>query len=126
MLSVQQSLQHLRNNNAKAPYLQTTSKQVNTANYSKISPLARDAPLHLHGAACCFVQNHIVERMWCEINSRINYPIKAVLVELMEAGEIDIDNSLHVFCVSWFTVKVAFVGINLFFKSWNNHPIPGN
>lgn len=75
---------------------------------------------------CFCLQNHIVERMWCEINLRINYPIKAVLVELTEAGDINIDDPLHLFCVSWVTIKVAFVGVTLFVKSWNNHPIPGN
>ena len=71
------------------------------------------------------LQNHIVERIWAEVNPRINYPVKAILVELMEAGDIDIDNPLHLFCVSWVTIRVVSTGVELFIKSWNNHPIPG-
>lgn len=29
------------------------------------------------------------------------------------------------FCGSWFAIKVAGVGIELFVASWNEHPIPG-
>ena len=72
------------------------------------------------------MQNHIVERMWSEVNSRVNYPIKAVLIEMVDNEEISLDNSLHLFCISWFTIKVAFVGANLFVNSWNHHSIPGN
>ena len=60
--------------------------------------------------------------MWCEINVRVNYPIKAILVDLMDKGEINLDCPLHLFCTSWLSLKVAFVGIKLL---WNHHPIPG-
>lgn len=45
--------------------------------------------------------------MWSEINPRVNYPIKAILVEMIENADINIDNSLHLFCVSWFAIKVV-------------------
>ena len=63
--------------------------------------------------------------MWCEINVRVNYPIKSVLVDLLDKGEIKTDDPLHLFCISWISTRVASVGIDLFIKSWNNHPIPG-
>lgn len=63
--------------------------------------------------------------MWSEINPRVNYPIKAILVEMIENADINIDNSLHLFCVSWFAIKVASVGVELFRRAWNHHPIPG-
>ena len=59
--------------------------------------------------------------MWSEIN----YPIKAVLIEMMEKGQLNMDDRLHLFCVSWLSVRVYFVGIQLFLKSWNHHTIPG-
>ena len=71
------------------------------------------------------MQNHIVERMWSEINVRVNYLIKSILVDLVDKGEINPDYSLHYFCISWLCTRVSFVGIELFIKSWNNHPIPG-
>lgn len=63
--------------------------------------------------------------MWSEVNSRVNYPIKAILVEMTEKGQLNMDDSLHLFCASWISAKVSFVGIELFVKSWNHHPIPG-
>lgn len=72
-----------------------------------------------------FLQNHIVERIWSEVNSRVNYPIKATLVEMMESGDINVEDPLHMFCTSWFIIRVAFVGVELFLNSWNYHPIPG-
>lgn len=69
----------------------------------------------------------MVERIWVEVNTslRVNYPVKAVLLEMLEQGDINLDDSLHKFCTSWFSIKVVSVGIDLFIKSWNNHPIPG-
>lgn len=96
MIFIQQKLAHFRNNVDKQPFLQTSSKK-----------------------------NHIVERMWSEVNSRVNYPIKAVLVEMVENGQLNMDDSLHLFCASWLSTKVSFVGIELFVVSWNHHPIPG-
>lgn len=64
--------------------------------------------------------------MWSEVNVRVNYPIKAVLVELVDSEEINMEDILHLFCVSWLSIKVAFVGIELFIKSWNHHSIPGS
>lgn len=64
--------------------------------------------------------------MWSEVNARVNYPIKAVLVEMVERGQLNMDDNLHLFCASWLSTRVSFVGIELFVKSWNHHPIPGN
>ena len=34
-------------------------------------------------------QNHRVERMWSEVNQRINYPVKRILVQMEGSDEID-------------------------------------
>ena len=60
-----------------------------------------------------------------EVNNRINYPIKSVLVDMLQRQEIDMDNPMHQYCVSFFSINVVNVGISLFINSWNNHPIPG-
>lgn len=91
MLSVQQALSSLRRNGSKAPYIQTSSKK----------------------KKCKLMQNHIVERMWSEINTRVNYPIKTILVGLLDDEQISMDNPLHFFAVSWLSIRVAFVGIKL-------------
>ena len=63
--------------------------------------------------------------MWVEVNSRVNYPIKSTLLSMVESGDLSLDSELTQYCVSWFGVHVAGVGISLFVHSWNEHPIPG-
>ena len=72
-----------------------------------------------------FFQNHCVERMWVEINGRVNYPLKACLIEMQERNEINMDSEHVKFCVSWFTIRVSNVGTTLAVQAWNAHPIPG-
>jgi len=71
------------------------------------------------------LQNHTVERMWVEINGRVNYPIKSALIGMQQRGEIDLDSPAHQFCTSWFTLRVASAGCALAVQAWNNHPVPG-
>ena len=67
----------------------------------------------------------MVERIWVEVNARVNYPIKDALISMMENRDFSLDDDLDKFCVSWFAIKVAAVGIAVFVASWNEHPIPG-
>ena len=69
--------------------------------------------------------NHRVERMWPEINRRINYPVKRVLVEMEANGEINMNDDVQKFCVSWTTITVLQPGIHNFILAWNSHRIPG-
>ena len=43
--------------------------------------------------------NHRVQRYWPEVNQRINYPIKRVVIEMERCGEIDMSNGLTKFCL---------------------------
>ena len=67
----------------------------------------------------------MVERIWVEVNARVNYPIKDALISMMENRDFSLDDDLDKFCVSWFAIKVAAVGIAVFVASWNEHSIPG-
>lgn len=67
----------------------------------------------------------MVERIWVEVNARVNYPIKCVLIDMMESGDFSLEDDQDKFCVSWFAIQVAAVGVELFVASWNEHPIPG-
>ena len=66
----------------------------------------------------------MVERIWGEVNARVNYPMKEVLIEMMENGDFLLDDELDKHCVSWFGIQVASVGIEIFVSSWNEHSIP--
>ena len=74
------------------------------------------------------MQNHAVERIWVEVNKRVNYPIKKVLVSMEDEGLISTEcqqDPLHCFCVSWFTLHVVREGTELAIAAWNNHAVPG-
>ena len=47
-----------------------------------------------------FLWNHTVERIWVEVNGRVNYPIKTCLISMEENLQFNMDNSMHRFCVS--------------------------
>ena len=67
----------------------------------------------------------MIERIWVELNSRVNYPVKSAFIAMAERGDIDVGNDLHKFCVSSFTIQVTSVGIELLVRAWNSHPILG-
>ena len=71
------------------------------------------------------IQNHTIERLWVEVNARVNYPVKTVLVKMLECGDISSEDLMVQYCVSWFAIQVCNVGVSMFVMSWNSHPIPG-
>ena len=70
-------------------------------------------------------QNHRAERIWPEINQRVNYPVKRILVEMENSEEINMGDETTKFCVSWVTIKVIEVALRTFIQAWNSHRIPG-
>ena len=66
-----------------------------------------------------------MERIWVEINTGVNYPVKACLIGMEECGEIDLESSMQKICVSWFAIHVCCVGTKLAVQAWNEHTIPG-
>ena len=58
------------------------------------------------------------------MNIRVNYPIKESFIRMMENGDISMNDQMCRFSVSWYTLRVANIGIGLLISSWNEHPIP--
>ncbi|XP_065896313.1 uncharacterized protein [Dysidea avara] len=87
LLFVQEWLSHFRSNTRKYPHCRSTSKQ-----------------------------NHAVERIWVEVNSRINYPIKTVLVHMEQRDEINLTDDHVKYCVSWFVIRVTQAGTRYWCK----------
>ena len=48
-------------------------------------------------------QNHRAERIWPEVNQRINYPIKRLLITMENNEEISMGDEVTRFCISWVT-----------------------
>lgn len=70
-------------------------------------------------------QNHCAERIWPEINQRVNYPLKRVLIDMENNEEINMGDELVKFSVSWVTIRVMEGAIKNFIHAWNCHRIPG-
>ena len=68
-----------------------------------------------------FPQNHTVERIWPEVNHRVNYPIKRKLIEMEENNEVDMT------CLRTSSVShlCAHMLLHTFVQAWNSHPIAG-
>ena len=96
ILAVQNHLASLRTRHDHPAYMQTTS-----------------------------TNNHRVERLWPEINRRVNYPIKEILVNMEASSLINMQDETTKFCVSWTTIQVASVGLIQFIQAWNSHRIDG-
>ena len=43
---------------------------------------------------------------------------------MQDAGDINMDDEVDKFCISWFTIRVAIVGTSAVVKAWNVHRIP--
>lgn len=70
-------------------------------------------------------QNLTIERIWPEVNHRVNYPIKLKLIEMETQNYIDLTSPTVKFCVSFVSVNVAACGLKIFVEAWNSHPITG-
>ena len=73
---------------------------------------------------CFLKQNHPAERIWVEVNQRVNYPTKQALNALIEVDQLNMDDPIVRFCLSWLTMRVCQVGIKCCVLAWNNHFIP--
>ena len=60
------------------------------------------------------LQNLTVKRLWPQVNSRVNYPIKQILVKMEEDEMIDISDPVTLFCVSFITINMSAIGMERF------------
>ena len=68
--------------------------------------------------------NPIIERIWVELNRRVTYPVKRVIVSLDVQGIINMDCPVIKYAVSVVLMRVCKVGMTRMILAWNSHLIP--
>ncbi len=51
--------------------------------------------------------------------------IKQVLIDMENNEEVDMNDEITKFCVSWVTISVMACAVHTFITAWNSHRIPG-
>jgi hypothetical protein len=69
-------------------------------------------------------QNHVVERLWVEVNRFVNYPLKTVLTPMVNDDEIDLNDPVDRYVISQSSLELAEIGRNRFVRAWNSKDIP--
>ena len=54
--------------------------------------------------------NHIIERVWVEVNQRVTYPIKQIIVEMDDQHVVNMESDTERSCVSNILRRVCMVG----------------
>ena len=68
--------------------------------------------------------NHIIERIWVEVNQRVSYLIKRIITELDDQHVVNMENDIERFCVSIVLRRICMVGLKRMVAAWNSHTIP--
>ena len=64
-------------------------------------------------------RNYVAVKIWPEVNSRENYPIKLAMNDIVERNNIDVLDPVMKHCISWVTMYVSKPGIEHFVRTWN-------
>ena len=91
-LFIQEKLRENRGNLLVAPYRQTTSRE-----------------------------NHVIERIWVELNHRVSYPLKRAMSHMVNEEMIDMESDIVKFCISTVLMKFCEIGMRHFIEAWNFH-----
>ena len=67
-----------------------------------------------------------IERLWFDINERVNYPIKIAMQDLVNEDQLDLGDELHKLVLSHILVPLASKGMEIVVNSWNLRVVEKN
>lgn len=65
-----------------------------------------------------------IERWWVEVNKRVNYPLKQILRDMDEDGELNHEDRNKWFIIGEYIRRICQVGVDRLVTSWNHHAVP--
>lgn len=68
--------------------------------------------------------NHIIKRVWVEVNQRVTYPIKRIISEMDDQHVVNMESDTERSCISNILRRVCMVGLRRMVDAWNSHTIP--
>lgn len=71
-----------------------------------------------------YTHNHIIERVWIEVNQRVTYSIKRIIVEMDDQRVINMESYVERSCTSYILRRICMVGLRRMVDAWNSHTIP--
>ena len=60
--------------------------------------------------------NYVVERFWPEVNSRVNYPIKKILLKIVDEYDCDLNDPIIKHSLSFISCNLARDPFNILFN----------
>ncbi|ORZ33391.1 hypothetical protein BCR44DRAFT_27171 [Catenaria anguillulae PL171] len=69
------------------------------------------------------VHNVRIEYIWGDVNRRVSETVRWSLDYLRQIGVIDLDNPVHIYCVSTMTVQVVQAMLDNFVRAYNEHHV---
>ena len=69
--------------------------------------------------------NYVVERFWPEVNSRVNYPIKKILLKIVDEYDCDLNELIIKHSLSFISCNLARGPFQHLVQFWNYHRVPG-
>ena len=69
-------------------------------------------------------KSYIEQRLWPEVNMKINYPLKCAINHIAENEDLDISDEILTFCFSWVILYSSVDAVNHLLNSWNHYRVP--
>ena len=69
------------------------------------------------------VHNQRIERLWRDVFNQCTILFYHLFHHMEDIGILDVDNSVHLFCLQYVYLDRINANLQRFLQAWNNHPL---